>query len=173
MHNGHIAFALRAAKQLELDKVFFLPERQPRTKKIVTSFEHRFEMLKLATEAHKNLEVLQVAGKHFSVNSTLPKLKAIFPGMALNLLVGSDIAKLLPSWNKADLLLKAMDLVIGLRNSDAQQDLQKKLSKLSKVDNLHFIKSPQLNISSDKVRRKQQLAVPVKVIEYIQIQKLY
>lgn len=128
VHTGHIAFALQALREANLDQVIFLPERQPRGKHGIEHFGHRVAMLNRAVQPHPELVVLELVDKCFTVRRTWPQLKALFPGATLVILTGSDVAKAIPSWPHAAELLQTVELVVGVRSihqlSDVIQGVQ-------------------------------------------------
>ena len=115
VHAGHVTFALQAMEQAGLDKLYFLPERQPRHKPGVEHFAHRVAMLKRAARPHPQFDVLELPDINFSVQRTLPRLQKLFPGSQLVFLFGSDAITNLPQWPHAARLLQRCELVVGLR----------------------------------------------------------
>ncbi|HYH36244.1 MAG TPA: nicotinate-nicotinamide nucleotide adenylyltransferase [Candidatus Saccharimonadales bacterium] len=124
VHSGHIAFALQAIQAVRLDKVCFLPERQPRAKQEVEHFGHRMGMLRQALKPHPRLEAMELVDVNFSVKRTLPQLRQKFPGSQLIFLFGSDIVPGLAGWPYADQFLEGNELVIGVRSRDKREDLR-------------------------------------------------
>src|SRR5438270_13558590 len=98
VHAGHIGFALQAAQQARLDKLYFLPERRPRDKRGVEHFGHRVAMLRRAIKPHPKFGVLELPDISFSIERTLPRLEQKFQGDHLVFLFGSDAALQLPDW---------------------------------------------------------------------------
>ncbi|MEK7059626.1 MAG: adenylyltransferase/cytidyltransferase family protein [Patescibacteria group bacterium] len=125
VHSGHVTFALQALQAAKLDKVYFLPERQPRSKQHVEHFGHRVAMLLRATQPHPQFEVLELVDVNFSVERTLPKLQRQFEGDQLVFLFGSDVLAGLQDWPKVDKLLSETELVIGLRHQDNRDKMHK------------------------------------------------
>ncbi len=121
VHAGHVAFGLQALRASELDKVYFLPERQPRRKRGVEHFGHRVAMIRLALQPHPQFEVLDLPDINFSVARTLPRLKKQFGRAQLVFLFGSDVVPNIQAWADADRLLKDAELVVGLR-AEADRD---------------------------------------------------
>lgn len=118
VHAGHIALALEAIQAAGLDKVYLLPEAQPRGKAGVTHYAHRVAMLKLALKPYQKLGVLEVADKQFTVSKTLPKIrKQLGDASLVAFIVGSDTLESLYSgaWPAADSLLGQVTLVCGVR----------------------------------------------------------
>lgn len=136
VHAGHLSFALRATEEAGLEKVYFLPERSPRRKEGVTHYAHRLAMLEIAIQSHERLDTLDLPDKRFTVGRTLPRLKSIFYGNDLSLLVGTDVAELLLlddptiAWPGYDILLNTVDLVVGVRQPDRVEHYSKALDKL-------------------------------------------
>jgi nicotinate-nucleotide adenylyltransferase len=123
VHAGHITFALQSLRAAKLDKVYFLPERRPRAKQNVEHFGHRSAMLNRAIKPHAQFEVMELVDVSFSVDRTLPFLGAQFPDSRLVFLFGSDVVPGLAEWPNADKLLKAGELVIGLRSRDDRENI--------------------------------------------------
>ncbi|MEK7594286.1 MAG: hypothetical protein AAB436_01445 [Patescibacteria group bacterium] len=125
VHSGHVTFALQALQATKLDKVYFLPERQPRNKRNAEHFGHRVAMLLRAIKPHPQFDVLELVDVNFSVERTLPKLQKQFEGDQLVFLFGSDILAGLQDWPKAEKLLAETELVIGLRHQDNREAMHK------------------------------------------------
>lgn len=125
VHSGHVAFALQALEAADLDKVYFLPERQPRNKTQVEHFGHRAAMLERALKPHPRLELIEMVDRNFSVKGTLPRLRKRFAGASLVFLFGSDVVRSLADWPDAGRFLKNAELVIGIRSRDKRADLRR------------------------------------------------
>ncbi len=125
VHSGHVTFALQALQTAQLDKVYFLPERQPRHKHGVEHFGHRVAMLKRATRPHPQFDVLETVDINFSTVRTLPKLQQQFKGRQLVFLFGSDVVEGMPAWPNVSQLLASSELVIGLRGHDTESGILK------------------------------------------------
>ena len=124
VHSGHVAFALQALRAANLDKVYFLPERHPRSKTGVEHFGHRSAMLERALKPHPRLELLELVDRNFSVKGTLPRLRQHFRDTELVFLFGSDVVHGLSDWPGAGRFLQAAELVIGIRSRDKRTDLR-------------------------------------------------
>ena len=175
IHNGHLEFAQAAAKELNLDKVFFLPERQPRKKVKVTNFAHRLKMLKLAVSDYENLAVLDFPEARFSVSTTLSNLKSRFGDDELTLLIGSDNLANLHAWPGVEKLLSSLNLAIGPRGGDSEEKIAQILFKFDKpLKAASIVVSPKANLTASQLRvREQKNLIRPKVIEYIRRNKLY
>ena len=157
VHAGHIAFALQAAKEAKLDKVYLMPERYRPHKSDVAHFGHRVAMIRQATKPYRRLGLIENSDVTFSVDKTLPKLKNQFSGERLVLLMGSDNLKNLYSWPNAARLLKNAELVIGIREGDDQY-IDEWLRHLPcPPRRTHLINSYAPGVSSSKIREALRL----------------
>lgn len=115
VHAGHLAFALQAVDAMQLDIVFFMPERIPRHKPGVTHYGHRVAMVRRAVRPHSTLDVLEMEDVAFSVTRTWPRLERRFLGAQLVLLCGDDVLEHLGTWPNVEKMLRQAELGIGLR----------------------------------------------------------
>jgi nicotinate-nucleotide adenylyltransferase len=154
VHAGHIAFALQAIKTAELDRVYFMPERRPRNKQSVEHYAHRVAMLKQAFRPHPLVQVLEFVDINFSVDRTLPKIKALFPGDDVVLLFGSDVISGVSQWPNASVLLQNCSFVIGLRGKDSSEQIEKVIRAWPSSDKTRYIISSYApSVSSSAVRQ--------------------
>lgn len=177
VHNGHVAFALRALEDARLDQVVFIPEKTPRGKENVTDLTHRFELLVRAIDPYEGLGVRLLSAEQFCVGGTMPELRAMFGDADLYLLLGSDVVKTFPErWVNLDDLFAQMKIVIGLRKDDTRREIKKLLRTLDVTTHprVVFVESPLAAASSTRVRHGQTVRdVAPEVSSYIQQHKLY
>lgn len=153
VHSGHITFALQSISAAKLDRIYFMPERRPRTKRHVEHFAHRVAMIKQAIKPHPLLKLIELVDISFSVNRTLPKLQAMFAGDQLVFLFGSDILDNILSWPKIDKLLNDNELVIGIRSNLDKQYLKQNVEIWkTKPRALYMFDSYNPNVTSSKIR---------------------
>jgi nicotinate-nucleotide adenylyltransferase len=153
VHAGHLAFALQAADEAALDKVYFLPERRPSHKYGVEHFGHRVAMLNRATKPHPKFDVLELPDVSFTVRRTLPELQRRFLDDELVFLFGSDAIKGLPFWPAVDRLLENSELVIGLRRQDDIESVRQEIAAWSHWPQaVTIIQSHAPDVSSGSVR---------------------
>lgn len=129
VHAGHIATALQAVEHAALDRLYFLPERRPRSKKGVEHFGHRTAMLRQATAPHPRLDMLELEDTSFTVEYTLPRLRKHFRNKQLVFIMGSDAARQVPGWPKVERLLARHELAIALRRGDHREDVENAISE--------------------------------------------
>src|SRR3546814_8156923 len=75
VHSGHISFALHAKQAANLDEVYFLQECMPSNKPFVEHYGHRVAMLNRATKPYKDINIIELVAKNFTILKTLPRLK--------------------------------------------------------------------------------------------------
>lgn len=157
IHAGHISFALAAAEASGLDKVYFLPEQQPRRKSGVTHYAHRIAMLKLALQPYQKLEILELPDRQFTVRSSWPRIKKRFGDADMYQLIGSDMLGLLAStdavrqWPGYERFLSEVSLIVGVRDEVASEQADEWLAQL-RVDG-KIVETGNSHISSSAIRR--------------------
>lgn len=155
VHKGHISFALQAIAEAGLDKVVFIPEPRPRYKHEVTHIRHRIAMLEVALKDQPKLSVVQLPDKQFTVKTSLPRIKRLFPDSELLLLVGSDVLKHMPVWPHVHDLLDKVGLVVGARDQTDERQALKLLSLLpTEPAENHIIITPHKMMAARNVRAR-------------------
>jgi nicotinate-nucleotide adenylyltransferase len=163
VHTGHIAFALQALQEANLDRLYFLPERQPRNKPGAEHFGHRVAMLRQAARPYRRFGVLELTDVNFTPERTLPKLERQFGGNQLVFLLGSDVVTGVPAWPKVQRLLKECELVVGLRIPTSREEIVRQIAAWPTPPRAaHIFTSYAADISSGSVRAGLQRRVPVR-----------
>tara|TARA_B100000959_G_scaffold225868_1_gene240142 strand:+ start:3083 stop:3691 length:609 start_codon:yes stop_codon:yes gene_type:complete len=118
-HFGHLAAALAARDQLELDSVLFIVANDPWQKTeagiAITPASHRLEMTKIAVadfDALKADDSEIIRGGLTYTSTTLKEMKDLFPKADLFLLVGGDVAIELNTWKDASSIQENATLVV-------------------------------------------------------------
>lgn len=153
VHSGHISFALQAVEQTGLDEVYFLPERKPSHKSEAEHYGHRVAMLRQAIRPYRKLGLAEVVEKQFSVTKTLPRLKRIFTGSSLTLLVGADVFVRLPDWQDVALLVQETGFVVAVRSRDELEAVLATIASLHiPAQSIYVLDSLRPEVSSTKMR---------------------
>lgn len=119
IHLGHLFVAQRALEIYQLDKVIFIPANDPPNKKdnVVTIFDHRINMIKLAIQDNENFIVDDIEYENdisYSID-TIRDYRFIHQYDDLYLILGDDEYEELvvkESWKNSDEILK---LIIPVR----------------------------------------------------------
>ena len=175
VHNGHIAVAEAAARQLGIDDVHLVPVHEQPFKRgtLVASADDRLAMLGLAVEGHPLLLVddreLRRAGVSYTID-TLRELTAEFPDDSLSLMVGADAARDIASWREAEAIASLAE-VVALPRQGSEIPVDGLISRVAEV-------SPVDVSASDvraRVRRGESISdlVPLTVASYIAERGLY
>lgn len=122
IHLGHIHIAKAAVKQLDLNRVLFLPCRQSphKTGQQHAGATHRLEMCRLATAGLAWAEVndyeLTAPTPSYSWR-TATEMTARFPRAQLFWLMGSDQWQSLPLWNRPNYLAEFVEFIVYSRGN--------------------------------------------------------
>ncbi|MEO0259043.1 MAG: nicotinate (nicotinamide) nucleotide adenylyltransferase [candidate division WOR-3 bacterium] len=175
IHIGHIILAQDVIEHVQLDKIFFVVNYHPPHKKVYTSFEHRFNMVRLAITDHKDfvasdIEKAQNISPSYTYHS-LCKLKELIPLAELYLIIGSDQYNSFQTWYKYGEILELVKLIVLKRPGYAPPK--------NITNNVVFIDERLIDISSTEIRERVKkgksikFMVPELVEEYIKKNKLY
>lgn len=154
IHAGHISFARGALQASNADAIFFLPERVPRHKPAVSSYEQRVAEIRSAIADDRQLQLIQLPDDSLSVHETLPELEKQFPDASIILLVGSDVVAHMHAWPEIDRLLQSCELAIGMRDGDSETAVTRALCTLT-ISDAHYrlIYTAHSHVSSTAIRK--------------------
>jgi nicotinate-nucleotide adenylyltransferase len=201
VHLGHLRVAEEAVEELRLDTLLFVPAAVPphKTGTAILPFEHRWEMLRLATEQHPRFTVSDIEqrlpGKSFTV-VTLRKLSETYDGAAqLFFIAGLDAFLEMDTWWHYRDLFRLARLVVlrrpGYHETEMLGFLRERVSSLYSYDDtdscyrhprlfpVHFLNNTWLDISSTRIRqlakagKSLRYLVLAEVMHYIQANQLY
>lgn len=183
IHNGHISVARSVFDELKLKKMIIMPtgiSPHKSGKKSEISFEHRFNMCKLAFEDNPDFEISDFEGKTHCKNytiDTLRSLKKSYPANAqFYLIIGGDMLFYLPKWFKYESLLKESKVVAVAREDKQYISM---LEFATEIGHVKVLNMPVVEVSSTDVRQHCQNGedisqlVPPAVSQYIKENNLY
>lgn len=183
IHEGHIAFACAVGRQFKLDKIFFLVEPRPRRKQGVRALEHRIAMTQAAIEDDQHLGVIVLEEARFAIDSTWPKIKAMFGNSELYMLMGERNLDHIAHWPQIDEFVEAApSFIIGTRSNETKLDLQDRLYTMQQTKAFpfvyHLIPLPLPTVSSRTIRsglRKgtESKYLPAEALKYARQHRLY
>lgn len=117
-HIGHLRVAVRARHALGLDTVLVVPNGDPWQKRggrAITSADVRLEMVRAAVAGLPGLEAsdLEVRrpGPSYTVD-TVAELRRGRPGVEVTIVLGTDAAALLPTWERPEELLAQVRVAV-------------------------------------------------------------
>lgn len=187
VHHGHLILAERCRADAGLDEVWFLPSYKPPHKlgKPITRFEHRCDMLALATTGQPLFRVEPIEKElpppSYTAN-TLAELRARHPDHRFHLIVGADSLADLPNWHEPRRVLEQAALVVVPRpGSDTwpREKLAAAVGLPADAVRLTVVECPLMAISSRDIRTRVaagqtvRFLMPRSVEEFVRERKLY
>lgn len=183
---AHIELAKQVMKQMQLEKLFFVPVGNLYQKPELIDEIHRYEMLKLVTDQKVGLEVSTIELKQKKSLSTIDAFHLIqktYWESENFFIMGIDNLKKLPSWKDAVELIENFQYVILNRGTEEAERvieenelLRKNKNHFSILENKEFAwyHSGEIRekIKQGKTDQAALLTNP-KVIDYILKYKLY
>lgn len=189
IHLGHLIIARAVAETARLDRVIFLPSRNPPHKSDhqLLNAEHRAEMVRLAIIAEPLFEFsdydLSRAGPTYTIDTVLHFRRELGAGAALFWLIGGDSLRELTSWKRLPELVRECTLLTAARAGFAHVDWTpfRELIGDAGIRCLQdgILVTPTVEISSTDIRRRLRegksirYLVPESVREYIAAHGLY
>lgn len=119
IHQGHIQMAQGVRRALGLDEVLLIPAADPPHKEVDGHIgaEHRYQMACLAADGLEDISVSDIelarGGKSYTVDTVL-ELKKRYPQDRFHVIVGSDLLNDLPTWNRAEELMR-LAAIVGVK----------------------------------------------------------
>ncbi|MDD5015556.1 MAG: nicotinate-nucleotide adenylyltransferase [Atribacterota bacterium] len=180
IHYGHLFTAEEARVVFKLDKVIFVPCRQPAHKREnnISDPINRYLMTVLATRNNKFFEVSKVElnrpGPSYSIDTVKEFLKKYNQEIKIFFITGADAFLEIDSWYKSEELIKICQFVAATRPGYNLNKLDQKFKKIIKI-----MEIPALYISSTDIRRRIKegrnikYLVPYEVEKYIYEKGLY
>lgn len=188
VHLGHLILAEQCREQAKLDTVLFIPSARPPHKpdRVLTPFNRRVEMLKLAVVGHTSFRVDEMEderpGPSYTVD-TLAILHEREPATEFHLILGSDCLPYLNSWKEPARILSMAGLLLVPRPAWPVwpiEHLRAALHLPADVALRHqIIHAPQIEIASSDLRRRLgegmsiRYMVPRAVECYVETHRLY
>lgn len=171
IHLGHLALAQGVLHQAGLDRVIFLPNRQPPHKAgvPVTPALHRAAMVQLAIADNpsfgfSDLE-LQREGASYTID-TVRALQALHPDWRLAFLVGMDSLLEITTWREYETLLGLIDLLVVNRPGFPTERGEAMLEQLGPELNrrIRMVQVPGVAVASRDLRRLARLGYPLRYL---------
>jgi nicotinate-nucleotide adenylyltransferase len=169
-HIGHLVTAMRVAEALDLDRVLLVVANEPWQKlgsRSITPAPVRLEMVRAAVEGVDVLEACDLEirrGGHTYTVDTLAELRDAGPDDELVLILGSDAAAGLDTWDRPDQLRQLCRLAVVERPGGFRWDA---------------VRVPQLEVSSTEIRervargRSIRFLVPDGAVALVEGHRLY
>jgi len=185
IHYGHLVIAEDARVYLHLEKVLFVPAREPphKPKGTCSPFQDRVRMTELAIAGNPDSELCLIEAKRpgpsYSVDTLRQLQSEMGSSVELYFIIGMDSLSDILTWHKSQELIRLCRFVVAER-AGYQVDLSKLEEALPGLrDRIDLIDTPELSISSTDLERRVRCGLPIRyqvppdVERYIREHKLY
>ena len=171
VHDGHVSVANYVLNNCKLDKVWLIltPQSPHKRNNILIDFKHRYSMLQIAFEKHKNILPKDVEKNLQSPNysiDTLEYLKAKNAKNIFSVIIGNDNMDKFTTWKEYNRIIENHKIYVYPRKS---------LLGESKMvhQNIHYLNGPHIDVSATGIRKSiaanqvSNLKIPPKVFKYL------
>lgn len=186
IHNGHLMLAQCSYEQFKLDKIWFMPSKNPphKLEEYIENEVHRTNMIKRAIKNNSNFELftfeLLREGLTYTVD-TLKLLKKEYKNTSFYFIMGEDSLFQIETWKNPKELFELTPIILARRGGFLQKDLEKQMTYIKNKyeSNIQLLDSPIFEISSNFIRNNIKNGKSIKyyvaeeVEEYIYENKLY
>ena len=188
IHKGHLMLASLAKEQCALDSIWFMPSGLPahKSNKELLDASHRIEMVKLAIEEEPAFvaSAFEIEREGFTYTAdTMVALKEYYPNFEFYFIIGGDSLMKFHQWVRPDVISAHTTLIASGRSGYSKEQLEDQVVYLKQKfgTNVLFLDMPEFPIASSEIRNwlkekqyeKVKLALPIKVINYIEQHELY
>ena len=171
VHDGHVSVANYVLNNCKLDKVWLIltPQSPHKRNNILIDFKHRYSMLQIAFEKHKNILPKDVEKNLQSPNysiDTLEYLKAKNAKNIFSVIIGNDNMDKFTTWKEYNKIIENHKIYVYPRKS---------LLGESKMvhQNIHYLNGPHIDVSATGIRKSiatnqvSNLKIHPKVFKYL------
>ena len=178
IHNGHLRIAKYITEEKLADKVWLVvtPENPIKAGSKISSFNHRFNMAKIATENYDNIILSDLEVNLKKPNYTIYTLEYIsnkLKDIEFSLIIGEDNYKIFDTWKDYKKIINKYKIFIYPRKGTLNENLH------IINENTMYIGGPRIDLSSTNIRKivsnnsDPKDLISNKVMEYINSNKLY
>lgn len=201
VHFGHLRAAQELITLLHLDRIIFVPAGEPphKTERVITPFEHRLQMVRLAVSGNDSFSASDVEsvrpGKSYSIDTVRHYLDLYGQDLELYFITGQDAFDAITTWRDWETLLGLCHFAVmtrpGYENGGLERILPGSLAKCYAYNagldafinpaakGIFFRRTTFLDISASDMRRRIQSGqsirylTPDRVCSYIEDHVLY
>lgn len=156
IHKGHIAMALAAAKEFELDEIHFVvAKRSPGKSSSKLSPEERLKLVQKVLDGSQSdakllasdLELKRDGELSYSYK-TIEEFKNKLPNAKLFWILGLDAFLSLDTWENYEYIKKNISFIVCPRETN---DLNK-LEQIKSETDSHFLEAEKMDVSSQEIK---------------------
>ena len=186
IHYGHLVTAETVCRELDIEKVLFIPSGRPPHKQNIniSDNEHRYLMTAIAAEDNPRFTVSRIEidrpGMTYTVD-TLGALRKMCPkSCEIYFITGADAALMISSWKTPSKLQTLCKIVVVTRPGYDKNSIAAEFERAGlDVEKAVFMDVPALDISSTDIRNRVSIGksikylLPPNVENYIYKNRLY
>lgn len=186
IHIGHLMLGQTALEQFQLDKVLFMPTKNPPHKRYdhIVDEAIRAEMVEIAIKENPHFELstfeMDREGITYTAD-TLIQLTKQNPDEEYYFIVGADSLFYLDSWKNPDKIFKLSKFLAAVRGQTTNKEMLQKIAELNETfqASVELLNSPNIDISSSEIRERVKNGMNIQyyvmpdVARYIQSNNLY
>ena len=156
IHIGHLVLANYFAEHTEFEEIWLIvtPQNPFKQKQDILSNDHRFEMVKRATEAYPKLHPCSIEFEmptpNYTIN-TLLELSTKYPHNKFALIMGMDNLASFPKWKRYTQILDDYGLWVYPRKTHNMVP-----DFLNNHPQITVVEAPEIEIASSKIRKQIQ-----------------
>jgi nicotinate-nucleotide adenylyltransferase len=154
-HNGHVALARAALRELELERLVVMVTGQPPHKEARTDPETRYRLARAAFDELPGVELprdeLDRPGPAYTVD-TVEELERRFGEIVL--VLGGDMFASFPTWRQPERILERARVAVAGRPGTDSGEFERVLAELDRRDRVTFFELPPVDVSASDVRRR-------------------
>lgn len=186
IHIGHLIVGQTALEQFQLDKVLFMPTKNPPHKRYdyILDDAIRAEMVSLAIKDNKSFELSTFEMNREGITytaDTLLQLTKQNPNEEYYFIVGADSLFYIDRWKNPDTIFELSKVLAAVRWNTSREDMLQKVAELNETfqASIELLESPNIDISSSEIRERAknrmdiQYYVMPEVARYIHKNNLY
>jgi len=186
VHYGHLFLAENAMEQLNLDKILFMPSKNPphKKKQDLVSDMQRIEMVRLAVYENPHFEISTIEFDREGITYTADTLTILThenPDTEYYFIVGADSLFMMQDWHTPQIIFNLCTILAAGRDRVPENQLAKQMKYLRDTFDARIIQlnMPTIEISSAVIRKRiaanktVRYFVPKEVMDYIAKHRLY
>ena len=184
IHLGHLMIAEMALEAFNLNRVIFVPAKEPPHKEVdVIEAKYRLEMVHAAVLDNPNFLVSDVEMKREGKSYTFDTVRYFYntygPTTEFFFIAGTDTIQNLPTWKYIEELLDMCEFIGAIRPG-ATEDIGESIEWFGqRGSRIHILEVPEIKLSATdlRYRLRQGLStrymLPRSVYQYIKRHKIY
>lgn len=186
IHSVHLIMAQVAYKKFNLDKILFMPSKNPPHKDAheIVSDAHRARMIQLAIDGNNHFEFSDMELKREGTtytSDTLTEITKQNPDAKYYFIIGGDSLWQLEDWHKPEVIFEKCSIIAARRGQVKRKEFRQKISYYEKKYDakIYHLEMENIHISSQGIREHIKNGEPYsyycpdKVSKYIAYHGLY